>query len=98
MTRDDLIREMVDRQGHIPYKLMSCTVKDLLVFMVHALQHGSRIEIRGFGSFTARTRAPRLVRNPKTGVMLQAPEKLSVHFKPGKELKERVNSVKAVII
>lgn len=96
MTRDDLIRDMVDQQGHIPYKVMCNAVKHLFEVMVHSLQQGSRIEIRGFGSFVTRKRDPRLVRNPKTGAIVQTSQKLSVHFKPGKELKERVNSVNAV--
>ncbi len=97
MTRDDLTRDMVDLQGHIPYKEMCTDVKHLFEVMMQGLQHGSRIEIRGFGRFVVRTRSPRLVRNPKTGELLHTTHKHSVHFKAGKELKERVNGVCEVI-
>lgn len=93
MTRDDLIRVLVDRHGHIPYKVMCDAVKHLTDAMVQGLYAGSRIEIRGFGSFALRTRLPRLARNPKTGELVQTAQSYSVHFKPGKELRMRVNNV-----
>lgn len=95
MTRDDLIRQLVDKQGHIPYKVMCSSVKHLLTTMMHGLHDGSRIEIRGFGSFEVRTRGARMARNPKTGAVVQTTQKSTVHFKPGKELKERVNASEA---
>lgn len=92
MTRDDLIRRMVDKQGHIPYKIMCDSVKYLIEEMAHALRSRSRIEVRGFGSFAVRSRAPGLARNPKTGVLVQTQQRFTVHFKPGKELRERVDN------
>ena len=59
--------------------------------MSDAMAEGERIEIRGFGSFSLHYRAPRLGRNPKTGESVALDGKFSPHFKPGKELKERVN-------
>ena len=59
--------------------------------MSNSLKDGDKIEIRGFGSFTLRSRAPRVARNPKTGAEVHIGEKKVLHFKPGKELKERVN-------
>ncbi|HSX20648.1 MAG TPA: HU family DNA-binding protein [Gammaproteobacteria bacterium] len=96
MTRDDLIRALVDKQGHISYKVMCDAVKHLTETMVHSLSSGYRIEVRGFGSFALRSRSPRLARNPKTGAIVQTTQKYSVHFKPGKELKERVNAFSEV--
>lgn len=93
MTRDDLIRVLVDKQGQVPYKTMSVAIKHLIDSVVDALSEGKRIEVRGFGSFALRYRPPRLARNPKTGEQLHTPCKYAVHFKPGKELKERVNDV-----
>ena len=92
MTRDDLIRSLVDKQGRLPYKVMAAAVKHLIDNMVKELSNGTRIEVRGFGSFGLRYRPPRLARNPKTGERLQTECKYAVHFKPGKELKERVNN------
>jgi integration host factor subunit beta len=92
MTRDELIRSLVDKQHSVSYKTMSVAIKHLFEFMVSELSCGTRIEVRGFGSFTLRHRAPRLARNPKTGERLHTEHKYAVHFKPGKELKERVNN------
>jgi len=50
------------------------------------------VELRGFGSFTVKKRAPRVGRNPKTGESVQVPAKVVPHFKPGKELRERVDA------
>ena len=58
-----------------------------------ALAQGERIEIRGFGSFSLHYRPPRLGRNPKTGDSVALPAKHVPHFKPGKELRERVSGV-----
>jgi len=91
MTRDDLVRCLVDKQQNISYKTMTNAVKHLFEAMILGLSKGQRIEVRGFGSFALRYRPPRLARNPKTGMQLQTACKYAVHFKPGKELKERVN-------
>jgi integration host factor subunit beta len=55
------------------------------------LVKGGRVEIRGFGSFSAHARSPRLARNPKTGEKVHVPRKYVPHFRPGNELRERVN-------
>jgi integration host factor subunit beta len=59
--------------------------------MSQALASGERIEIRGFGSFSLHFRPPRMGRNPKTGDSVELSGKYVPHFKPGKELRERVN-------
>jgi integration host factor subunit beta len=66
-------------------------VKVILDALTDALARGDRIEIRGFGSFTLNYRPPRLGRNPKSGEKVQVPAKYVPHFKPGKELRERVD-------
>ncbi len=60
--------------------------------MNQALSSGERIEIRGFGSFSLHKRPPRTGRNPKTGESVSLAEKHVPHFKPGKELRDRVDS------
>jgi len=60
--------------------------------MAQTLSDGDRIEIRGFGSFSLHYRAPRVGRNPKTGASVSLEGKSVPHFKPGKELRERVNN------
>jgi len=67
-------------------------VKTLLEMMSNSLTEGDRIEIRGFGSFSLHFRPPRLGRNPKTGDSVALPGKYVPHFKPGKELRDRVNN------
>ena len=72
-------------------------VKLMIDHMAQSLSSGERIEIRGFGSFSLHYREPRLGRNPKTGDTVDLSGKYVPHFKPGKELRERVNrSVKSV--
>ena len=60
--------------------------------MGQSLADGERIEIRGFGSFCLHYRPPRIGRNPKSGEPVTLSEKHVPHFKPGKELRERVNN------
>jgi integration host factor subunit beta len=69
-------------------------VKHLLEVMSDSLANGERIEIRGFGSFSLHFRPPRIGRNPKTGEAVALSGKYVPHFKPGKDLRERVNSGK----
>ena len=66
-------------------------VKTILDGMTRSLSLGSRIEIRGFGSFDLNYRPPRQGRNPKSGTKVQVPEKYVPHFKAGKELREKVD-------
>ncbi|MCX8745874.1 MULTISPECIES: integration host factor subunit beta [Snodgrassella] len=67
------------------------SIKILVDTMTRALAKGQRIEIRGFGSFDLNHRPARIGRNPKTGEKVSVPEKYVPHFKPGKELRERVD-------
>ena len=69
------------------------SVKSLLQMMGGALANGERIEVRGFGSFSLHYRPPRTGRNPKTGDTVALAGKHVPHFKPGKELRERVTDV-----
>jgi integration host factor subunit beta len=66
----------------------------LLKHMADALVKGERIEIRGFGGLDLRYRPPRIARNPKTGEAIMLPTKVVLHFKPGKELRDRVNAAR----
>lgn len=91
MTKSQLIERLADRARHIPSKDVETAIKELLEQMAQTLQRGERIEIRGFGSFSLHFRAPREGRNPKTGETVKLDGKYVPHFKPGKELRERVN-------
>ncbi len=91
MTKSELIDSLARKQSHLAYKDVELAVKSLLEQMSSALATGKRIEIRGFGSFSLHYRPPRMGRNPKTGDAVALPGKHVPHFKPGKELRERVN-------
>ncbi len=92
MTKSELIEALARRQNHLPYKDVESAVKMLIEQMSESLSGGERIEIRGFGSFSLHFRPPRVGRNPKTGTPVPLSGKYVPHFKPGKELRERVNS------
>lgn len=90
MTKSDLIDEMA-KNFTLPQGDVELVVKSILDMMGAALAEGDRIEIRGFGSFSLHHRPSRTGRNPKTGAPVTLQEKFVPHFKPGKELRERVN-------
>ena len=94
MTRAELIEILAQKQPHIPVRQIELGTKHLFESMAEALEGGHRIEIRGFGSFSLRFRPPRKARNPKTGEVVDTDGKYAPHFKPGKELRERVNAAK----
>ncbi len=91
MTKSELIERIAAVQSQLSAKDVELAVKMMLDHMAEALAEGERIEIRGFGSFSLHYRAPRLGRNPKTGEKVELAGKYVPHFKPGKELRERVN-------
>ncbi len=92
MTKSELIEDLVAKlQGRLEAKDVELAIKTLLEIMSTALAQGERIEIRGFGSFSLHHRGARIGRNPKTGEAVALSEKYVPHFKPGKELRERIN-------
>ncbi|MBU0538734.1 MAG: integration host factor subunit beta [Gammaproteobacteria bacterium] len=91
MTKSELIELITERQPQLSHKDVELAVKTMIEHMSTVLATGDRIEIRGFGSFSLHYREPRMGRNPKTGDTVELPGKYVPHFKPGKELRERVN-------
>lgn len=91
MTKSELIERIADQQDQLSVKDVELAVKLMLDHMSQRLSTGERIEIRGFGSFSLHYRAPRVGRNPKTGDSVELTGKYVPHFKPGKELRDRVN-------
>jgi integration host factor subunit beta len=92
MTKSELIEKITERQTQLSAKDIELAVKLLLDYLSTALSSGERIEVRGFGSFSLHYREPRLGRNPKTGESVQLVGKYVPHFKPGKEMRDRVNA------
>ncbi len=91
MTRSELIDHLADRFPLLTAKDVEAAVKEMTEAIGHTLARGSRVEIRGFGSFSINYRPPRTGRNPKTGEPVSVPEKWMPHFKPGKEMRERID-------
>lgn len=91
MTKSELIERLATRQTHLMQKDVELAVKLILDRISAALSRQDRVEIRGFGSFALHGRPARIGRNPKTGEPVKIPAKHVPHFKPGKEMRERVN-------
>ncbi len=95
MIKSELIETLASELTHLTEQQVSEAVHCILDVMSQTLVEGGRIEIRGFGSFALRKKLPRHAHNPKTGQKIKTQSKFSAHFKPGKELRERVNESKA---
>ena len=92
MTKSELIDRIAGKQAQLSSNDVEMAIKSILEHMSQILSEGGRIEIRGFGSFSLHYRVPRIGRNPKTGSPVALSGKYVPHFKPGKELRDRVNS------
>ena len=92
MVKSELIVRIFEKQKNFPFKDIERGVNAILRCMGDALAKGNRIEIRGFGSFSCHYHAPRKAHNPRTGKKLYTAGRNKPHFKPGKELKLRVNA------
>ena len=95
MTKSELIERIALKQAQLAHRDVELAVKMMLEHMAERLAGGDRIEIRGFGSFSLHFRPGRVGRNPKTGAPVSLPAKYVPHFKPGKELRERVDGRRA---
>ena len=91
INKKDLIELLSNNQDQLPLRDIKLTVDTIINTIIKTLTNGERIEIRGFGSFSLHYRKPRIGRNPKTGATVAINENYVPHFKPGKNLKKRVN-------
>lgn len=92
MVRSELIEKLCNSLDGLHPKDIEMAVKIIQEQMIDSLASGDRIEVRGFGSFSLNYRRPKMARNPKTGQAVPLPGRYVVHFKPGKELRERVRT------
>ena len=92
VNKSDIINS-VSRANNLNYSDIEFSIKKLIDFMSSNLYRGERIEIRGFGTFCLHTHRSRIARNPKTGEKIALERRNTVHFKPSKELKSRVNTI-----
>jgi integration host factor subunit beta len=90
MTKAELVED-VARAAELTKKDAERLVEIVFESIIETLNHGEKIELRGFGSFRVRSRGARRGRNPKTGAPVDIPAKRVPYFKPGKELKELIN-------
>jgi integration host factor subunit beta len=92
MTKADLV-EKVASDTDMTKKDAEQLVEIVFDSIVESLNRGEKIELRGFGSFRVRERNARKGRNPKTGESVAIPAKRVAYFKPGKDLKEIINTI-----
>lgn len=96
MTKSELVEQLSINYGQLNKRESELIVNTIFDSIGDELMQGGRVEIRGFGSFTIRSRDAREARNPKSGDVVMIPEKRTPFFKTGKELRERVNNGKSI--
>jgi integration host factor subunit beta len=92
MTKSDLIKRLADANPHLYLRDIERIVGTVFEEISAALARGDRVELRGFGAFSVRSRGERVGRNPRTGDEVAVPNKVVPYFKTGKELRERLNT------
>ena len=91
MTKSELILRLAEANPHLYQRDIERIVSTIFDQLAAAMARGDRVELRGFGAFSAKRRAERAGRNPRTGVAVHVPEKLVPYFKTGKGLRARIN-------
>jgi integration host factor subunit beta len=94
VIKSELVRALNEKLPELQVKDVELALNCILRQLADAIVQGERIEIRGFGSFDLHHRPPRIARNPKTGEAINLPAKVALHFKPGKEMRDRVNAAR----
>ncbi|MBU7575195.1 MAG: integration host factor subunit beta [Hydrogenophaga sp.] len=92
MIKSELIDRLATENPHLTHAEVERVVNIVLGRMTDALAEGGRVELRGFGAFSVRSRPARSGRNPRTGETVEVPAKSVPFFKSGKELRERLNA------
>jgi integration host factor subunit beta len=91
MIRSELVQAVAQANPHLSQREVERVVSTIFHTIVDALSDGRRVELRGFGAFSTRARDARSGRNPRTGATVEVHAKRVPYFKPGKELRERLN-------
>jgi len=94
MKKSDLLQKMEKKFDYLPKREVERTLDKILQFFSFSLSKGSRIEIRGFGTFSTRKRKSKIGRNPATGEKINIKAKSLIHFIPGKKLRKDVDEKK----
>ena len=91
MTKSDLIKRLAEANPHLFLRDIERIVSTVFDEITQALTRGDRVELRGFGAFSVKSRDARTGRNPRTGEAVSVPEKRVPFFKTGKDLRDRMN-------
>jgi integration host factor subunit beta len=91
MLKSDLIQRVAGQNRHLYQRDVEKIVNTIIDQIVDALRRGDRVELRGFGAFSVNLRGARQGRNPRTGAVVQVAQKAIPYFKPGKEMRARLN-------
>jgi len=94
MVKSEFVRALNEKLPELQQRDVELALNCMLNQMADAIVKGERIEIRGFGGFDLHHRAPRIARNPRTGETVDLPAKVAIHFKPGKEMRDRVDAAR----
>ena len=93
MTRSDLVERLADANPHLYVRDVERIVATVFNRIGAALARGDRVELRGFGAFSTRARGARASRNPRTGTPVAVPDRATPHFRTGKQLRERLQTL-----
>lgn len=91
MIRSELVQKLADANPELKLAEVERIVDIFFEEMVEQLAAGGRVELRGFGALSTRARDARVGRNPRTGESVKVAAKRVPYFKPGKEMRERLN-------
>ncbi|MFC3098304.1 MULTISPECIES: integration host factor subunit beta [Alteraurantiacibacter] len=92
MIRSELLQSLIDDNPDLRPEEVEQVVDIFFDEIALRLAEGGRVELRGFGTFSSRARDARTGRNPRTGDTVEVPAKRVPYFKPGKEMRERLNA------
>jgi integration host factor subunit beta len=91
MIRSELIQKIADENPHLTQRHVERIVHTVFEEIIEALARGDRVELRGFGAFSVKSRDARIGRNPRTGEAVEVEDKKIPFFKTGKALRDRLN-------
>jgi|TARA_R110002020_G_scaffold76744_3_gene194282 integration host factor subunit beta len=92
MIKSELVQRIAEQNPHLYQRDVENIVNAILDEISDAMTRGDRVELRGFGAFSVKSRPPRVGRNPRTGEQVEVDAKHVPFFKTGKEMRERLNN------
>ena len=91
MIKSELIQRIASQNPHLFQRDIDKIVNAIFDEMIEALRRGDRVELRGFGTLSAKLRGAHTGRNPRTGITVSVAKKAYPYFKTGKEMRARLN-------